>query len=796
MQFARHVEAYDVPSFGGHCAACMPASDPFPSVFDSMYSPEIEYQHPFQAGFSALFLRGEVLLEAGAEHITQARQAFEKLGSIDSLQSLTQRNLPNCIDVDVQPDIFHSVTNRKRVTFQDDVVILCYDSPCKACAISHCSLDQVQKALDWNLQALSDVEDPLSFQAVSISSEDFHFSNPLNFNCKLSDPPQESRIVPTASGADPADHLRRDDRIPLPPFVETLLNLPGVTVLDPQVLLDHGILIRTWYLHHRHFPRWRVPRFVELSHEVQRWTPDIRTSWRDMIQQDEPVFLHTVVPDPPRHYLGRDVFADVIVSQFDDETHLSGLLTVPRHEPAGILQTFAIATSLPPQIAGVDLAHSADLEDVCQNFQCSFFFQWAEIGFHRPATHHMRPGHGFAVYIRDLPAEHLDDAHALVQFPAKCQASHHSAPLSFNEGDDQPAWYPFSERGGHDVDVWEPTQATEPDRLPSSGSSASDDAPSDPDEDLASNDDAERQSALMYHLNDQPVHALIFWTDYERLMSEIAWHFHIPRQDLFEAYELAVRPKDIPAGTAPLVIHFVNDFPHGTNMALILLDVEIHANVGQRNHQLHPDVRRRVLIVPGSLTREGLLDCANVFEYCRIERSRCLVEYNHNPWPLQMTLPIDATHGDYAKIIIPPPRSCNVATDAMLLDSQELSVEDFWSQYFEPSSSSEESEAAASSPEVSPSLIASEDIKREFGPARNDTHQDDDELSQLQLETSEDQVSFMQQELASSSAGLAQSTVSDVSTSALLCPLDFNPALDICGRFGIDVFALPLVTRL
>ena len=45
-----------------------------------------------------------------------------------------------------------------------------------------------------------------------------------------------------------------------PDFVNDIFGLPGVLALPPMHLHDHGLLIRTWFLRHVHFPRWHVPR--------------------------------------------------------------------------------------------------------------------------------------------------------------------------------------------------------------------------------------------------------------------------------------------------------------------------------------------------------------------------------------------------------------------------------------------------------------------------------------------------------------------------------------------------------
>ena len=315
------------------------------------------------------------------------------------------------------------------------------------------------------------------------------------------------------------------------------------------------------------------------------------------------------------------------------------------------------------------------------------------------------------------------DEHNLMQF--------HTRPISCNEPD-VPVWYPLTDRGDVPMDAPDLEQDTAD--SPSDQSNDDFDELEDPQEPDSPEDpahpppeDHDRQSALMYHLEDPPIHAMLFWTDFDRLMSEIALHYQIPREELFDSYELNTRPLDIPPGTAPLLVHLANDFPHGANLVLALVDIEVHGNECETHYQTFPDMQRKVIPVPAQLTRDTLLRLARVFDYCKVEHERCLVEVNSAHWLVQNRWPISAQHGDYIRIVVPPPTDCRVGTQEMLNDSHHLSIEDFWGQYYVPSSP--EAASGSEHSNVSPSLIASEDIKREFGPQSDSDH---DEHSQLQ----------------------------------------------------------------
>ena len=364
----------------------------------------------------------------------------------------------------------------------------------------------------------------------------------------------------------------------------------------------------------------------------------------------------------------------------------------------------------------------------------------------------------------------------------------HSWGLCQHNEPDAPEWYPPPETGVPQQIVDDDVASEHSD---SSHQESPDDHDSEPDPDPPDEpmprppeNDPNRQSALLYHLADPPVHAMVFWSDFGRFMQEIALHFQIPRENLFDAYELNARPKDLPDSTVPLIVNCVNDFPHGNSMALVLVDIEIHGNQGESHYQTFPDTRRKVIPMPSPISREGLLQTADVFEYCRLEHLRCLVEINHVAWPLQQNLPKDFIHGDYVRILIPPPERCRESTHEVLFDSQVLSVETFWSHYYNPTSSDQASEHASNHSDVSPSLIDSEQIRAEFGPQH--TPQDSaDEHSQLQVEI--DAFSLMQQSEQSSSSShdppaLAPSVAQIVGASCLLIRSDCAPLAALVQR--------------
>ena len=50
--------------------------------------------------------------------------------------------------------------------------------------------------------------------------------------------------------------------------------------------------------------------------------------------------------------------------------------------------------------------------------------------------------------------------------------------------------------------------------------------------------DGNRQSALLYHLDDIPVHTMLNWVDHETMMREVAHHFSRDRVDVLDCHDM------------------------------------------------------------------------------------------------------------------------------------------------------------------------------------------------------------------------------------------------------------------
>ena len=342
---------------------------------------------------------------------------------------------------------------------------------------------------------------PLSDVAVLSSKSDSNIASlPLGIAFKTTDSFHDipNRIVREAGTQQANDGAGRQVPNPPPQFVIDIFGLPEVLALPPNYIHDHGILVRTWFLHHVHFPRWAVPRLVELDHDWSRWQHEICSSWREMIDRQATLHLHVVRPDPDRSYIPRRILADVIVSQGNEESgRFSGLVSVSQIYADGRLRSFAIAISLPEEVSGVGIAQAADILQVCQSNTCNFAFGWNRLPFSLAPVHRMQNGNGFTAHIFPRPRQSVGSSEP---------SQGHVAPSSTRSSVGRPTVSESNnpgERQDFDGDQRSVDWAETP--IPDSPSGFED-----------------WQGVQIYRLNRPVVHCFIRWGTYNGILLQIA----------------------------------------------------------------------------------------------------------------------------------------------------------------------------------------------------------------------------------------------------------------------------------
>ena len=229
-----------------------------------------------------------------------------------------------------------------------------------------------------------------------------------------------------------------------------------------------------------------------------------------------------------------------------------------------------------------------------------------------------------------------------------------------------------------------------------------------------------RQEVILFHFDEQPIRTFVSWNSYEEMVTEIAHHYGLRRQQVEDVYEVAVAPPDIGNEIVPTVVHVFGDILPTSTERLVLIDIEYHAHRIERNFRSGPDVFRSVKPIPQTASRNDVLFKANVDRYCRREDGRCLVFINARRWPDYDLDRKVIAHGDYIRIAVPPSERFTCPTvDVSRMTQQGLSDQQILDEIH--------NDDAASG--FSPSLLGQEDVQALATP-----HLDiDDELLLMQF---------------------------------------------------------------
>ena len=500
----------------------------------------------------------------------------------------------------------------------------------------------------WQLHFQPDFQfaevDPLSIRAVSISG----YSDPCAFatsdiQCRLTDEHDSipDRLASTGAAQQPQNEEDAARPTPPPHFVTNIFGLPQIMVLPPDFIFQHGLLLRTWYIHHTHYPRWTVPRFVEVDHRWDRWQREIALSWRDMILPHEDVQFFTVLPDPDRSFIPRQVHADVIVSQGIDADRYAGLLTVFQQDEQGHHRSFAKAISLPDEVGGIILADAADIIPLCDTGICKFFHGWQQIAYSNIPSHYMHDGHVFVAHITPRlrsQAAVSSDASARGHSVASEQAAA-PAPAPAASGNEPPSVNVDDDADGFTTDTSMP------------------DAPAQFEQ---------WQGVFVYRLGRPVVHCFVRWGTYNSILHDIARFMHEHLRNLVGLHHTRAVLVGQHEAEESVVLQYTNDVQLGSTEQLIILDTEVHFQALPAGMFRAPEASRRVHRVVPYMTRQHVLRLARLANYCLLQGDRCFVYFNGVLWPEQDNRARSIDHGCYLRVVATPPLDSTVPTEVAL----------------------------------------------------------------------------------------------------------------------------------
>ena len=232
-----------------------------------------------------------------------------------------------------------------------------------------------------------------------------------------------------------------------------------------------------------------------------------------------------------------------------------------------------------------------------------------------------------------------------------------------------------------------------------------------------------RQEVIMFHLDDPPIRAFLDWSDYFRMITEIAHHFATEPANVVDAYEINTEVKGLPPDAVPIIVHLFPDIAVGQMSKLVLIDLEIHAHRTEPSFRIGPVTQRFVQPIPHLCDRHDALEALNVDRYCQQERDRCFVWHDSVWWSVEDLQPKLISHGDHVRVAVPPSERYECATSQLIEWSQDgLSNHEILDQLAAP-------EASAG---YSPSPLNDEEVRNLASPSALAAQMADDSFSSMQ----------------------------------------------------------------
>ena len=570
---------------------------------------------------------------------TVVQEPFETFQYLRDLAVPVGQLFEGFIDADLQPPLSH----QSHAPHGDPLF------PSEAVSISRMHLNQhfpSESPLGWTQGLMHPSADGLS--SVSITTYDF-----VKARCQVHDSSVEvslgcPRYCP-AGGNDastshdpvgpPVSQAGDSSLTPggsaspirLPPFAQQMIiNLPMEFFSNP-VRIVQGVLVRTWYLHHVNIPRSLQARQLMLTGPPHMWRPQILTAWEDLLMPAEDLTLDLVSPNPPRNWHETSIVFDLILAQGLYTGRFSGLVTISPTITDPTLRMYAIAVSLAPDISGQDVVTMADVQPLCNQFECLVFHARAQVYLDFNPVHRMHHGDSFVIYLSlKTPPELMPGSSQIdVADPAPEHGPLHTVATS-SGGSSRPSGALAAARASPSEAV--PTQVEEMKRI------------------------------NIYRLDRLPISVWVRWHQFSHLLQDVLQAAGLVPSELVALHPVLVKPPGEAAQEVSVIVQQQGDIAPGSTDTLVLLDTVFHQQgpVSPAFADIHID--RKVLKTPSPITRLGLLQLARVANYCEVTRNACLVSANHLAWALQFALPKTLLHGTYCRIQVLPPRTHGVDT--------------------------------------------------------------------------------------------------------------------------------------
>ena len=384
--------------------------------------------------------------------------------------------------------------------------------------------------------------------------------------------------------------------------------------------LEEGpiIYVNTWYLHGLQLRRNDQARPVRLDCEWQMWPEILREVWDDRIDNAVPLEIGLVEPSPPASVFQGHI-AHLILQQamLDEPTGIvSGVFRSSQRDV--ITQS---AQVLPVVLLRDDMIAAVPAELQCLYRDCQVFAGGTPLLLEQPRR--ATPYSSIVVEVFPLPEDEDDFASFMAAGSTSrsrpTPGSLADLPQVAQQGEVQPE--------DHDSE-----------------------SSSEESEDLI------WRYSKIFSVHQPPVEAPLHQT-HERLKHmQVARAVGFRRNELLAVYDIPTPPQDLrQAQQAGVLARHVDDLPDGSQHCFVLVDTEFHP-VGPNEEFVRV---RSPIYMPQFMTRGMLLRAMDVARYCDYVHDRCMVWHNDELFPPSPRYHLRLRHGDYLKIVLPPPNHDN-----------------------------------------------------------------------------------------------------------------------------------------
>ena len=412
------------------------------------------------------------------------------------------------------------------------------------------------------------------------------------------------------------------------------------------------IMVSSFYIDHETHRFHDEPRILRFDHEYQEWEADVRFIWEDLVDNQAPLDIVIVRPEPP-HIPFRGTVATVIVHQHLRPDRAACLITaVHIMDPTTTFRHSAHSTEL--LIPHPRIRQLAGVEVICQQRvqqgagQCTI-----HIGHQlQPPDQDIAVLHGLSLHIR-IPST-LTTEEAEQNLCRRVQQHRQQRTGHRWDPPETPPAVPEEERPpratGQTQDPEDAVSFMGRHRIRSSRRRPIEISSSSTSPDTISSDHGlSWRQTVIFTMDGLSTSAQLPWGDPDALFSQVAVALNIARRNILRVVAVNDRPLDyVPVNLHCMLLQQSTEFRPTPYVRLVLVDRELHV---PQDVQGSP-FRRFPAWVPYVLTRTDLLAALGIDTAFDFQGSPCHVWRNNVLMEESSTLRYDISDGDYIRIFV------------------------------------------------------------------------------------------------------------------------------------------------